>query len=123
MGMDHNDGFKHLKILMTTTPMLAEYLLNSLTMLSTDASLFGQEAVIMQKHSLDSHWRLVAYVSKALTAAKQKYTQIEKEAWAICWDCEKFNYRMTGREFIVKTDHKPLGSVLGSKELAVYAEI
>ena len=78
MGMEHNDGFKHLKILMTTTPMLAEYLLNSLTMLSTDASFFGQEAVIMQKHSPDSHWRLVAYVSKALTAAKQKYIQIKK---------------------------------------------
>ena len=103
--------------------MLAAYLLNSLTMLSKDASSFGQETLIMQKHFPHSHWRPVAYVSKALTAAKQKYTQIEKEAWAICWDCEKFNYHMTERKFIVETDHKPIGSVLGSKELAVYAEI
>ena len=72
----------------------------------------------MQKHSPDEHWRPVAYASRTLSTAEQRYAQIEREALAICWGCEKFNYHLVGCEFVVETDHKPLVSVLGSKELA-----
>ena len=103
---------------MATTPTLAQYPLNSPKMLSTDESSYGLEAVIMQKHSPDEHWRPVAYASRTLSTAEQRYAQIEREALAICWGCEKFNYHLVGCEFVVETDHKPLVSVLGSKELA-----
>ena len=116
--VEHNDEFEHLKKLIATTPTLAAYRLDSPTMLSTDASSYGLGAVVMQKHSPDGHWRPVAYASRALSTAEQRYAQIEKEALAICWGCEKFNYHLAGREFVVETDHKPLVSVLGSKELA-----
>ena len=45
----------------------------------------------------------------------ERYAQIEKEALAICWGCEKFNYHPARCEFIVETAHKLLVSVLGSR--------
>ena len=72
----------------------------------------------MQKHSPDAHCRPAAYASRTLSTAEQRYAQIEKEALAICWGCERFNHHLAEREFIVETDHKLLVSVLGYKELA-----
>ena len=60
----------------------------------------------------------VAFASRALTDAEQRYAQIEKEALAICWAAEKFYYYLAGRYFHVETDHKPLVSVMSEKELA-----
>ena len=60
----------------------------------------------------------MAYASRALTSTEQRYAQIEKEALAIAWACDKFNYYLAGRSFVVETDHKPLLAVLGSKELS-----
>ena len=46
------------------------------------------------------------------------YAQIEKEALAITWGCEKFNDYILGMKFHFQTDHKPLISLLREKELA-----
>ena len=80
-NVEHKDEFEYLKKLMATTPTLA-YRLDSSTMLSTDASSYGLGTVIMQKHSPDAHCRPVAYASRALSTAEQRYAQIEKEALA-----------------------------------------
>lgn len=60
---------------MATTPTLAAYPLDSPTMLSTDASLYGLGAVC---------WRLVAYAFRAFSVVEQRYAQIEREVLAIC---------------------------------------
>ena len=108
-NVEHKDEFEYLKKLMATTPTLA-YRLDSSTMLSTDASSYGLGTVIMQKHSPDAHCRPAAYASRTLSTAEQRYAQIEKEALAICWGCERFNHHLAEREFIVETDHKLLVS-------------
>ena len=64
-------------------------------------------------------WKpIIAFASRALTPTERRYAQIEKEALAICWATEKFSYFLSGNKFIVETDHKPLVSVLGEKELS-----
>ena len=60
----------------------------------------------------------VAYASRKLTDAERRYGQIEKEALAITWACEKFDFYLVGRQFEVETDHKPLNPLLGSKDLS-----
>jgi len=60
----------------------------------------------------------VAFASRSLSSAEQRYAQIEKEALEICWACEKFHCFLAGLQFTVETDHKPLLSILGEKELA-----
>ena len=50
----------------------------------------------------------VAYASKVLTATQEAYAQIEKEALALVFGCERFHQYLYGRDFVAETDHKPL---------------
>lgn len=115
-GPAHQAEFEQLKDIMSSTPTLIPFDLECETMLSTDASSYGLGAALLQR--VGEVWMPVAYASRTMTATEQRYAQIEKEALAICWGCSKFDYYLSGRRFRVETDHKPLVSVLGSKELA-----
>ena len=58
----------------------------------------------------------VAYASRSLQPAEQKYTQIECEALAIIFAVRCFHRYLHGRSFMLVTDHKPLCKILGLKE-------
>ena len=85
------------------------------TKLSADASSYGLGAVLLQK--VDSDWKPVAFASRSMTETERQYAQVEKEALAITWACEKFSMYILGKRFQVETDHKPLVPLLGSKHL------
>ena len=70
----------------------------------------------MQKE-MDHQWKSMAYASRSLTPAEKEYAQIEKEALGITWACEIFSEYLVGIHFRVETDHKPLVSLLGNKDL------
>lgn len=82
---------------------------------SADASSFRLGAVFLQE-STDG-WKPVAYASRSMNKTEQCYAQIEKEALAITWACSKFSDYILGREFFIKTDHKPLVLLLNTKHL------
>ena len=84
------------------------------TRISADASLYGLGAVLQQKQA-SGELRLVAYISRALSETEQHYAQIEKEALAVTWACERFRDYLTGMQFHIETDHKPV--VLTSKKV------
>ena len=60
---------------------------------------------------------MVAYASRTLTPTEQRYTQIEKEALALTWACEKFCNYLIGTKFLLETDHKLLVPILTRKSL------
>ena len=62
-------------------------------------------------------WRPVTYASRSLSETESRYAQIEKEALAGTWACEKFTDYILGKRICLETDHKPLVSLLGSKHL------
>ena len=55
--------------------------------------------------------------SRSLTATVLRYTQTEKEAFAITWTCERFRNYLIGFMFAVQTDQKPLTTLFGNKNL------
>ena len=79
---------------------------------SADASAYGLGAVLLQK--CKDGWKLVAYALRSLSETEQRYAQIEKEALAITWACEKFQTYLIGKRFQVETGHKPLVPLLSS---------
>ena len=54
-------------------------------------------------------------MSRALSETERRYAQIEKEALAVTWACEKFSDYILGRSFMIESDHKPLIPLLNTK--------
>ena len=76
------------KKLLCSMPVLALYDQKHPTRVSADASSFGMGVVLMQQHP-NNQWRPV-------TPTEQRYAQVEKEALAITWGCERFVQYLLG---------------------------
>ena len=55
----------------------------------------------------------LAYPSKSFLETEQRYSQTEREAFAVVWGCEYFHLYVDGKPVTVCTDHKPLFSIYG----------
>ena len=110
------EAFELIKKILTTTPVLAAFDPELETIVSADASSYGLGAVLVQKQR-DGTLKPVAYVSRSLTITEQKYAQIEKEALAFTWACERLQGYLAGLKFHIQTDHKPLVPLFSTKHL------
>ena len=102
--------------MLTTSPVLALFDPNLQTVVSADASSFGLGAVLLQRQA-EGEMKPVAYISRSMTTTEQRYAQIEKEALALTWACERFSDYLIGLDFHIQTDHKPLVPLFSSKSL------
>ncbi|XP_054765371.2 uncharacterized protein K02A2.6-like [Lytechinus pictus] len=110
-------SFKQIKEMLISTEVLAHYDPELPTVIAADASCTGIGAILYQVQR-DGKRRPVCYASRSLTETEQRYAVIEKEALAATWACERFSEYVLGLHFEVETDHKPLVTLLNSKELA-----
>ena len=114
-GVQQKNAFRHLKTLLTKSPTLAYYDPKKPTMVSADASSYGIGGLQQQS---DDSWKPVAYCWRTSSPAERKYAQIEKELLASIWSCERcYVYILRGLHVIQQTDHKPLVSLINSKDL------
>ena len=74
--------------------------------LTVDASSHDLEVYI------SSNGNVVAYASCSLSKAEQKYSQLEKELYAIVFGCKYFHHFIYGRHVKITTDHRPLETIL-----------
>ena len=97
------EAFDRIKNMLTQAPLLKYYDVSREVTIQCDASEKGLGATLLQDE------QPVAYASRALTQAERNYAQIEKEALAIVFACERYDQYLHGREEItVQSDHKPL---------------
>ena len=110
-----DNAFQKVKEEIASPRVLALYDVDKDTKVNADASAYGLGGVLLQTHG--EHWRPVAFASRALTETESRYAQIEKEALALTWACEKFTNYILVKLFELETDHKSLVPILGNKSL------
>ncbi len=59
----------------------------------------------------------MAFISRSLFETEQRYAQVEKEALAVTWACERLSSYLIGLHFTIETDQKTLLALLGTKAL------
>ena len=62
----------------------------------------------MNAFSTSDKWQPIECASRSLTKTEKRYSQLEKEALAIRWACERCNICVIGSSFVIETDRKPL---------------
>ena len=114
-GPEQDRSFQNLKEELSKPTTLALYNPQAELKVSADASSFGLGSVLFQQE--EEVWKPVAYASRSMSETEMRYAQIEKEALAVTWACEKYTDYLLGRKFLIESDHKPLIPLLNTKQL------
>ena len=101
---------------LTNAPVLMHFYLNREAIVFTDASSYGLGAVLLQKQE-SGEFQPVVFISRSMTPTEQRYAQIEKEALAFTWACERLTDYLIGLTFHIQTDHNPLVTLFTTKHL------
>ena len=99
--------FKALQDALSCDSVLVYYEVGRETKLQVDARPNGLGLILLQKESQEK-WQPVECASRSLTDTEKRYSQLEKEALAIRWACERCYTYLIGSKFVIETDHKPL---------------
>ena len=105
---DHrqDETLKKAKELILSQHVLAYFDPSKSITLQVDASQHGVEGALFQEG------RPIAFESKSLSKADEKYAQIEKELYAILFGCKRFHQYVYRHKIMVQKDHKPLESIM-----------
>jgi len=87
-----------------------------------DGSPVGISAILYQQ-SAEGRMVPITFVSRALTPTESRYSQLEREALAAVWACERLHRFIFGSEFTLITDHKPLIVLLGQRNVKLSARM
>ena len=62
---------------------------------------------VLQQY-IDNVWQPPSFFSKKLSPAETRYSAFDRELLAVYATIRHFRHNLEGRNFFVKTDHKPL---------------
>ena len=110
-GEVEKNSFDKLKELLASNRVLTFYDPSKPIRVDSDASKFGIGAVLSHVDD-NGEEKPIEFISRTLTPAERKYSQIEKEALSIIWSVKRFHRYLYAREFELLTDHKPLEFIL-----------
>ncbi|XP_055634225.1 uncharacterized protein K02A2.6-like [Toxorhynchites rutilus septentrionalis] len=84
---------------------LGFYKVEDRTAVVADASPQGLGAILLQIND-ENVQRVISFAFKSLTETERRYCQTEKEALAVVWSVERFQYYLLGKKFNILTDCK-----------------
>ena len=105
-------AFLQLKLALTTAPVLRLPDFSKVFDVSTDASGSGVGAVLSQ----DSH--PVSYFSEKLTDAKRRYSNYDRELFAVIQALKFWRHYLLHRDFTLYSDHEALRFLHSQKKLS-----
>lgn len=110
---NHQVAFETLKNILMSPTILQHPDFSKEFIISTDASNEACGAILSQ--NFDGKELPIAYASKTFTPGEKNKSTIEKELTAIHWAVIYFRPYIYGRRFRVKSDHRPLAYLFGTK--------
>ena len=96
------DAFDSVKAALSAATAMPYFSPYKETKIIVDASPVGIAGILVQDD------QPTAYGSRALSDVESRYSQTEREAFAVVWACEHFDIYVRGSSFTVVTDHKTL---------------
>ena len=108
-----DEAFEDVRAAILESSVLAMYDPTLPTVVTSDASDVGIGAVLTQVH-VDGE-RVVAFASSTLSSAQRHYSVTEREALACVWAIEKWHRYLWGRDFVLRTDHQALTTLMTSR--------
>ena len=104
---EEEGAFKKLQSCLSRDTVLGYYQVSQKTRLMVDAGPNGLGLIMFQLK--EKGWQPVVCASRSLTDVEKRYSQMEKEALAIRWACERcYIYLIGSPRFTIITDHQPL---------------
>ena len=107
LPLDAQDAFRLLRHKLMARPTLRPVNFSKTFILTTDASTTAIGAVLSQKDASGVEFAC-AYYSRSLNEAERKRPSYYLEHLAMVSACRHFRPYLLGKEFIIRTDHKPL---------------
>uniref|UniRef100_A0A8R1IJM7 RNA-directed DNA polymerase n=2 Tax=Caenorhabditis japonica TaxID=281687 RepID=A0A8R1IJM7_CAEJA len=109
------ESFQKLKDVLSSDLNLTHYMPKIPIVVAADACDYGIGAVISHRFA-DGTEKPIAHAARSLNSAEKNYSQIEKEGLGLIFAVKRFHKYLFGRKFLLRTDHKPLLSIFGSKK-------
>ena len=95
-------AFDKLKETLSSSPVLGHY----------EAGPNGLSLILVQKKP--QGWKAIECASISLTETEERYSQIDRDALAIRWACERCYMYLIASSFIIESDHQPLLSLFNN---------
>ena len=106
-------AFEECKASLSRAAMIAHPDVAAPIALVTDASTTAMGAVLQQR--TQNTWQPLAFFSKKMSTAQQKYSAYDRELLAIYEAVKHFRHMLEARHFVIFTDHKPLTYAFSQK--------
>lgn len=109
----HQESFDNIKSSLVSN--IGFFKLDWGTELVVDASPVGLGAVLLQSNPSKNDEKVpIIYISRLLSKTERNYSQVEKEALACVWACERLENYLLGKQFELYTDNKAMSLILSN---------